>query len=99
MKTHFILFNFLISSIVLAQNDYGALIGKGDSLYQAKDYPTSVAFYEKAFQLKKDNPSDLYNAACSAALSGMADKSFELLDLAFKNGWSNVRHLKQDRAT
>lgn len=46
-----------------AQDNYGTLIAKADSLYKIKDYKASNENYIAAFKLKPDNKTDLYNAA------------------------------------
>lgn len=76
--------------------DYKSLITKADALYKNKDYGQSVATFKEAFQLEQKKPAHLYNAGCSAALAGDKELAFQWLDLALKNGWTNVQHLKTD---
>ena len=96
MKIKLITLLAFLPALLWGQGDYHSLVGTADSLYAAKEFPASLSFYEKAFQLKKDSPGDLYNGACTAALAGQSDRAFAWLGLAFENGWTNVRHLKQD---
>jgi hypothetical protein len=87
---------FLLLSTFSFGQTYKSLIYEADSLYQAKDYKHSIEKYDVAFKIEKTSPGDLYNAACSAALSGDHKKAFKWLNLALENGWSNVQHLKSD---
>ena len=87
---------FLLLSTFSFGQTYNSLISEADSLYQAKDYKHSIEKYVVAFKIEKTSPSDLYNAACSAALLGDQKKAFKWLNLALENGWSNVQHLKSD---
>jgi tetratricopeptide (TPR) repeat protein len=75
---------------------YKSLIVSADSLYKLKEYQKAMPLCKKAFKIEHKNPNDLYNAACIAALSGHEKLAFKWLDLALKNGWSNVAHLKTD---
>jgi hypothetical protein len=75
---------------------YRSLIVKADSLYDAKDFKKSIQVYEQAFKLERRNHTDLYNAACSAALALEKEKAYDLLESAVENGWINVGHLKED---
>jgi hypothetical protein len=85
----------LCCSAIFAQS-YKALVARADALYQGKDYAQSVSTYKDAFKMEEKNPTDLYNAGCSAALAGDSRLAFKWLNLALKNGWANVRHLKSD---
>lgn len=75
---------------------YRSLVAKADSLYDAKEFKRSIQVYEQAFKIETKNPTDLYNAACSAALALEKERSYDLLESALKNGWINVRHIKED---
>jgi hypothetical protein len=92
--------NIFIAFILLASplnaQTYKQLITVADSLYKIKDYARSIAVYNEALILRQDNPIDLYNAACSAALAGEIERASELLFLALDAGWANFRHLKSD---
>jgi hypothetical protein len=66
------------------------------SFYKAKDYQNSLKNYELAFKTEPKNPTDLYNAACSAALTGDKKKALKYLNLSVENGWTNLNHLKTD---
>lgn len=76
--------------------DYRTLIITAHRLYKAMDYAESVKTYKDAFKIEQKSPADLYNAGCSAALAGDTTLAFQWLDLAFKNGYINIRHLKTD---
>ncbi|MCB0707107.1 MAG: hypothetical protein KDC34_17445, partial [Saprospiraceae bacterium] len=76
---------------------YDDLISQAEKQYQDQAYEESTKTYLQAFDLKTDQSAgDLYNAACSAALSGDDQTAFVLLDKSYKAGYSNARHLKQD---
>lgn len=85
----------LTTGTIIGQT-YKQLISEADSLYNAKDYKKSNELFQQAFKLGKGNSSDLYNAACTAALAGENDNAFCFLQLAFQNGWTNIYHLKKD---
>jgi hypothetical protein len=76
--------------------DYATLAKQGYKVYENKDYAKSVELFEQAFKLDKPKPSDLYNAACSAALAKQVDKAFDFLGKAIDAGYSNLGHLKSD---
>lgn len=95
MKTWFFSLLLFPALSVFSQN-YAAHIAEAEGFYQQKKYPESAAAYRKAFKLEQKNPSDLYNAGCSAALAGDKKQAFKWLRLAFKNGWINIHHMKSD---
>ena len=88
----------LIGSLAFSQ-DYRSLITTAHRLYRVMDYAESVKTYKEAFKIEQKSPTDLYNAGCSAALAGDTTLAFQWLDLAFKNGYKNVRHLQTDHST
>lgn len=90
--TTFLLF---ISSLTFGQT-YKSIVAEADAFYKNKEYKKSVEKYEEAFKLEQKSGSDFYNAGCSASLLGNKKLAFKWLNLALKNGWSNVRHLKSD---
>jgi hypothetical protein len=90
----FLLFYFAFYK-VNAQN-YQQTIEKANSFYKSKDYNKSLALYEDAFKIKKDEYVDFYNAACTAALANIPSKAFNYLNAAIDEGWTNVDHLKKD---
>jgi hypothetical protein len=100
MKSTSLIFAFILSAnFVFGQNapeEYFKLVKQADSLYKAKDYKKSNAIYKLAFKIEKKNSSDLYNAACSAALAGDRNSAFDFLVLAVQYGWTNIDHLKSD---
>jgi hypothetical protein len=85
----------LLATITTAQ-DYSNLVAEGEKLYASKDFALSAIKYKEAFIFQKNNASDLYNASCSAALSGDAKTAMEWLQLSFKNGWINSNHMTSD---
>ncbi len=75
---------------------YSNLTKEAFSFYESKDYKKSLDLYQQAFKLNQDNYNDLYNGACSAALSGDIKTAFDLLNLSIQKGWTNIGHLKED---
>ena len=76
--------------------DYSTLAKQAYKAYEDKEYAKSVEIFEQAFKLEKPKPSDLYNAACSAALAKQTDKAFDFLGQAIDGGYSNLGHLRAD---
>jgi hypothetical protein len=76
--------------------DYSTFIEQATRTYNEKNYSESVIAYQEAFKLKQRKPSDLYNAACAAALAGDKTLAFNWLRGAIENGWANIKHLKKD---
>jgi hypothetical protein len=79
------------------QQQYDSLTTLAVSNYQSKNYAPSFQFYKEAFVITDTAKSDLYGAACSAALAGNKAEAFKYLDLALENGWLNITHLKIDK--
>ncbi len=96
MKKLFTFFFVTMTAGLIQAQSYRDFISKGDSCYNIKDYKTSVGYYEKAFKIEHKSSSDLYNAACSAALNNDNKKAFKWLDLAIDNGYENIAHIKID---
>jgi len=86
----------LILSVNVFGQTYKVFIRQADSLYNLKNYKKSNELYQKAFKLEKKNSAELYNGACTAALSSDKKNAFVLLELAFQKGWINIEHLKKD---
>ena len=86
----------LMLSTNVSGQTYKDLIRQADSLYKAKNYEGSNALYQHAFKLEGKNPYDLYNGACSAALSGDRDQAFKMLNLSLKYALVDINHLKTD---
>ncbi len=99
-KTYFAILLFLLLGLLhfgpLVAQSYSQIIGTADSLYKAKDHARSAAVYDAAFQMEQKNASHLYNGACAAALASQPEKAFPWLEAAFKNGWTNLDHLRKD---
>jgi len=95
MKNSLLIIFLFLSSILQAQ-DYKSMIAAADQFYNDSNYVASVKQFKAAFKIESKSPGDLYNASCAAALAGEKDLAFEWLNLAFKNGWMNIKHLKTD---
>ncbi|THV58510.1 DUF6624 domain-containing protein [Chryseobacterium candidae] len=76
--------------------EYSKLISEAHKLYQTKDYKMSTDLYSKAFKIESENPSHLYNGACSSSLAGNTKQAFKWLNLSIDKGWTNLKHLKSD---
>lgn len=95
MKLKITLLLLLICPWIYGQT-YKSIIEKAHAFYENEEYKKSVDKYSEAFKLKKIEGRDFYNAACSASLVGQKELAYTWLNLAVKNGWSNIRHLKTD---
>ncbi|WP_447637365.1 DUF6624 domain-containing protein [Flavobacterium microcysteis] len=95
MKLKLLTFFLMTCSFAFGQ-DYKSTIAQAEQFYNAKDYAKSTAKYKEAFKIEQKNSNDYYNAGCSAALSGKKDLALEWLNQAFKNGWTNLQHMKSD---
>ena len=95
MKLKFLILFSVTCSLVFGQ-DYRSVVAEANRLYNNKEYGKSVEEYRKAFKMEQKSGSDLYNAGCSAALAGDKKLALEWLNLALKDGWSNIKHIKID---
>ncbi|RNL51075.1 DUF6624 domain-containing protein [Pedobacter jejuensis] len=92
-----LIFVFLnITVFAFAQDDYKQLVSQAERLYKSKDYIKSKDAYLLAFEKERNNKTDLYNAACAAALAGDRLNAFKLLNLSIDAGWINIEHFKKD---
>jgi hypothetical protein len=99
MNKVILVFIFLLSNInVFGQEDsqYSQLIKKAGEAYKDQDYKSSVVYFEKAFEIDNQKATDLYNGACSAALSGDTLKAFYFLDLSVDNGYRDLEQIEKD---
>ncbi len=88
---------FLFTSLLYSQKSYKDFIGDADKFYRNKDYIRSVEAYKQAFKIEKKSGSNLYDAACAAALAGNKKMAFQWLNNGMDNGWINIHHMKQDK--
>ncbi|MEN0003419.1 MAG: DUF6624 domain-containing protein [Bacteroidota bacterium] len=94
-----LLFCLLLSSFcsVAYSQSFTDYLAKGDKLYQEKDYFASAKAYDKTIELKPDISGVVYyNAACSWALAGEAEKALDRLEDAVNQGWTDVAWAKKD---
>ncbi len=97
MKTKLVLIiAILFIAIASFGQTYNQLVKEAFSNYESKNYSKSIDLYQQAFKLDGSNYTDLYNGACSAALSGNTQTAFDLLKLSIEKGWINIDHLKGD---
>lgn len=95
MKKIIAIFALFICANLYGQ-EYASLRSKAESFGQVKNYSQAVDNYKLAFQIEQKNKSDVYNAACYAALLGDADTAFTWLNSAIELGWTNRAHLTSD---
>jgi hypothetical protein len=75
---------------------YDRLVEEAGAAYGAGRHAASDSLYALAFEAGTPTASDLYNAACSAALAGHVDRAFGLLERAVVEGWESVGHARTD---
>jgi len=85
----------LICSFTHAQT-YESIVSEANGFYDSKEYQKSVDKFKEAFKIEQKSAGDFYNAGCAASLLGNKELAFEWLNLALKNGWTNIEHLKTD---
>ena len=98
LTTFIILFAFN-TSIGQDSPNYYELISTAWELYETEDYQESAETYMEAFSETdaKVKTTDRYNAACSWALAGNEDKSFEqLFKVAEEGNYTNLDHISTD---
>jgi uncharacterized protein YfbU (UPF0304 family) len=83
-------------SLLAHAQDYKSLVNLANDSYTKKEYSKSAALYQQAFKLSQSSRSDLYNGACSAALTNNPDLALKWLNLAYDQGYTNIRHMKTD---
>jgi hypothetical protein len=91
-----LIFLFYIIVINCSAQSYRELISEAEEFYRSKEYQKSSELYQQAFRLETKNPSELYNGARSAALSGDVEDAFKFLGLSIEKGWTNIDRLKKD---
>lgn len=78
---------------------YTALKNEASKLYESKDYLQSAKKYSEAFGISgyHGNTTDMYNAACSWALTKEVDSAFvQLLRIAERGEYTNYNHITTD---
>ncbi|PHN00695.1 DUF6624 domain-containing protein [Flavilitoribacter nigricans] len=93
----FLAIAFITMSWALQAQDFNALIQEGGELYKQEQYLESAEKYSAALELEEGNSGQYYNAACSWALAGNADKALEYLQLSADKGWHNLKHIQSDK--
>ncbi|WP_271783277.1 DUF6624 domain-containing protein [Aquimarina algiphila] len=81
------------------KTQYMALKNEAWKLYESKDYQQSAKKYSEAFAISgyHANTTDMYNAACSWALTKEVDSAFVyLLRIAKKGEYTNYNHITKD---
>ncbi len=75
---------------------YAHLVSVAWSKFQEKDYANALKTYEEVLKISKNDPSDVYNAACSAALCGQTDKALVLLRESVAHGYNDLKNIQVD---
>jgi beta-lactamase regulating signal transducer with metallopeptidase domain/Flp pilus assembly protein TadD len=65
-------------------------------LYRADRYPEAAAAFRTAAEGGHTPDRALYNAACSYALAGDADRALATLGEAIAAGWDDIEHIAED---
>lgn len=76
--------------------DARSLVNDAMAAYQTKDFAKSADLFDQAISKGASSSTTLYNAACSHALAGHADRAFALLDEAIAHGWREAAHMSTD---
>ncbi len=98
LKITFIYLSCITTSIAqIKHQDYSELVNTASKYYKEGNYINSLKAYQSAFEIKKDNATDFYNAACSAALSNKKDVAFNFLEISLSLGWNDSDHLEKDQ--
>ncbi|MFC5044337.1 S41 family peptidase [Aquimarina hainanensis] len=98
MKNISVVITFFLTTILAAQS-YNDLVMSAEEAYRNKAYEESILFYKKAFDTSEPqllNKKDMYNAACSAALSDRKELAISYVYKAVDMGWDNYHHLIKD---
>lgn len=76
--------------------EYDGLIQAAEGKYSAQEYAEALDLYKQAFEAGTGGLSDYYNAACTAALAGEQDASFDYLGKAMAAGILERPWLEED---
>lgn len=83
--------------LTYGQTEYSSKIWQADIAYEQQDYRQSIKYYSEAFEIKNDQPIDLYNAACNYSLIKDKKMALKYLKKALKMGFSDYNHLYNDK--
>jgi hypothetical protein len=72
----FLLISIFSTSCTLNHRDYDSTIYAAIQNYLSKQYVKSANYYKLALEISNTNVEDVYNAACSCALSDNSDAAF-----------------------
>jgi hypothetical protein len=76
---------------------YQAGVAEAQSAHQVRDYARRVALHAAAFlHVRGPTPTDLYNAACAAALAGRTGRAYGFLHQSIERGWEDEAHMDAD---
>lgn len=90
------LFLILVSFCCRAQS-FDALVTRALAEYKKKDFLSSALTYEAALAINKTGHQTYYNAACSWALAGNAEKAIKYLHASFEKGNKEFTWMYYDR--
>lgn len=68
----------------------------GEDYTRRGRFEEGLAVDQQLAKLRPDNPTVLYNLACSLSLTGQPEAAFEALNRALDCGYRDVRWLEQD---
>ncbi|MDP2653647.1 MAG: hypothetical protein Q8Q08_06410 [Candidatus Omnitrophota bacterium] len=92
-------FEIVFCEKILAENpDFlEALVAVGD-LYTKKGLHTKAIEIDKRLaRMRPEDPTVLYNLACSYSLLGNVDEAFQVMKLAIQSGYDDFGHLLRDK--
>jgi Tfp pilus assembly protein PilF len=87
----------LSQAIELKPNYAEAYSKRGSILLKQKEYKEAKENFMKALQYKAKPSPVYYNLACIACLEKDKDDALRYLELALKNGYKNIQHIREDK--
>jgi hypothetical protein len=86
----------LCSGLAVFAQDAASLAQRAQQAYNEKRFAESARLFAEAVEKGATHPNVAYNAACSFALAGDADRAFQFLDRAIAAGYRDSAHLQAD---
>jgi len=88
--------HFLEGVLGKAPNFIEALISLGDLYTKQGLFEKGLAVDQRLVKLRPEDPTVLYNLACSYSLVGKLDKAFAVIQIAVDKGYEDLDRLKKD---
>jgi predicted esterase len=79
-----------------AKESAQSYVVKANEAYNKKDYEAAARFYLAYLQYNPEEAGSWYNLSCCYGLLGMQDLAAKYLLVAYKKGFSDLEHIKQD---